>query len=343
MTRVHYFSKYSALGPSSRYRAYQFQNDFRKAGWTFEIYPLFEEEYFSALRDPIKARQIVRKSAYSISRFADRLFHLSNGDADLIVIEQQLFPYLPFVLEKQFLPGEFLLEIDDAIYLTHPQKLPKLFQEAKCVVAGNEILESFVLQFQRNVEVIPTTIDTNQFRPIERMPGDKIVIGWSGLEYNFKYLHEIVPVLKDMLQQYSAELVILSGTPPDKFPVPYRFEKWDSKREAEQIGLFDIGLMPLKIDEWSKGKCAMKLLQYMAVGVPGIATAVGVNTKIIEDGINGFVAVTLDDWRIKLKLLLEDTTLRKSMGIAARTTIVNQYSKEVWFPKLLDVYKRNLS
>lgn len=343
MTRIHYFSKYSALGPSSRYRAYQFQNDFRKAGWTFEICPLFEDEYFSALRDRIKARQILRKSMYSISRFADRLFHLSNSDADLIVIEQQLFPYLPFVLEKQFLPREFLLEIDDAIYLTHPQKLPKLFQEAKCVIAGNEILEGFVLQFQRNVEVIPTTIDTNQFKPVDREPRDKIVIGWSGLEYNFKYLHEIAPVLKELLLQYPAELAILSGSPPDDFPVPYRFEKWDPKREAEQISSFDIGLMPLKIDEWSKGKCAMKLLQYMAAGIPGIATAVGVNTKIIEDGINGFVAVTLDEWKTKLKLLLEDPSLRKSMGIAARSTIVNQYSKDVWFPKLLEVYKRNLS
>ena len=343
MTRVHYYSKYSFLGPSSRYRAYQYQKDFRKAGWSFEIFPLFEEEYFSALRDPISARRVLRKSTYSISRFADRLFHLRNSDADLIVIEQQLFPYLPFVLEKQFLPRKFLLEIDDAIYLTHPEKLPKLFQAASGVVAGNEILERFILQFQRNVEVIPTTIDTNLFKPLDRETRDKIVIGWSGLEYNFKYLHEIAAVLKDALQHYPTEFVILSGSPPRSFPVPYRFEKWDSERESEQIASFDIGLMPLRIDEWSKGKCAMKLLQYMAAGIPGIATAVGVNTKVIEDGINGFVAATPDEWKSKLKLLLENTALRKSMGIAARNTVVNQYSKHVWFPRLLEVYKRYLS
>ena len=343
MTRVHYYSKYSSLGPSSRYRAYQFKMIFVKPDGASRFFLFLKKNTFQRSGIPLQLGGSLRKSTYSISRFADRLFHLRNSDADLIVIEQQLFPYLPFVLEKQFLPRKFLLEIDDAIYLTHPQKLPKLFQAASGVVAGNEILESFILQFQRNVEVIPTTIDTNQFRPLARETRDKIVIGWSGLEYNFKYLHEIAAVLKDALQHYSTEFVILSGSPPRSFPVPYRFEKWDSERESEQIASFDIGLMPLRIDEWSKGKCAMKLLQYMAAGIPGIATAVGVNTKVIEDGINGFVAVTPDEWKSKLKLLLENTALRKSMGIAARNTVVNQYSKDVWFPRLLEVYKRYLS
>jgi glycosyltransferase involved in cell wall biosynthesis len=343
MTRVHYFSKYSSLGPSSRYRAYQYQDDFRKAGWQFEIFPLFEDEYFTALRDPIHIRQILRKSTYSISRFADRLFHLRNSDADLIVIEQQLFPHVPFVLEKQFLPRKFLLEIDDAIYLTHPRKLPKLFAEAAGVVAGNDILESVVLQFQRNVDVVPTTINTDQFKPLNRKPNQKIVLGWSGLEYNFKYLDEISAVIEDLLKQYPVELVILSGSPPESFPIPYRFEKWDPSREAEQIGSFDIGLMPLKIDEWTKGKCAMKLLQYMAVGIPGIATPVGVNMKVVEDGVNGFLAETPDEWKSKLEFLLNDPSLRRNMGSAARAKVVNEYSKDVWFPRLLQVYQRYMS
>jgi glycosyltransferase involved in cell wall biosynthesis len=343
MTRVHYFSKYSSLGPSSRYRAYQYQEDFRKAGWQFEIFPLFEDEYFSALRDPNYIRQILRKSTYSISRFADRLFHLRNSDADLIVIEQQLFPYVPFALEKQFLPRKFILEIDDAIYLTHPRKLPKLFSHATGVVTGNEILESVVLQYQQNVDVVPTAIDTDQFKPLNGQPNEKIVLGWSGLEYNFKYLHEIAPVLGDLLKEYPAELVILSGSPPESFPIPYRFERWNPLHEAEQIGSFDIGLMPLRIDEWSKGKCAMKLLQYMAVGIPGIATPVGVNTKVVEEGVSGFLAATPDGWKSKLKLLLENPSLRRNIGNAAREKVVNEYSKDIWFPRLLQVYKRYIS
>jgi glycosyltransferase involved in cell wall biosynthesis len=342
MTRVHYFSKYSALGPSSRYRAYQYQDDFRKVGWDVKIFPLFEEEYFEALRDPIFVRQLLRKSTYSISRFADRLSHLSNGDCDLVVIEQQLFPYLPFALEKQFLPKKFVLEIDDAIYLNHPKKLPKLFQLASGVIAGNEILESVILQYQPKVDVIPTAIDTDQFKPRLRQPHEKIVLGWSGLEYNFKYLHDITPLLRELMQRYPAELVILSGSAPHNFPIPYRFEKWDPLREAEQIGSFDIGLMPLRVDDWTKGKCAMKLLQYMALEVPGVATAVGVNSRIIEDGVNGFIALSPDDWKSKLQMLLEDSSLRKAIGKRGRMTVVNEFSKNVWFPRLLESYSRFL-
>jgi glycosyltransferase involved in cell wall biosynthesis len=113
--------------------------------------------------------------------------------------------------------------------------------------------------------------------------------------------------------------------------------------EAEQIGSFDIGLMPLRIDEWSKGKCAMKLLQYMAVGIPGIATPVGVNTKVVEEGVSGFLAATPDGWKSKLKLLLENPSLRRNIGNAAREKVVNEYSKDIWFPRLLQVYKRYIS
>jgi glycosyltransferase involved in cell wall biosynthesis len=136
------------------------------------------------------------------------------------------------------------------------------------------------------------------------------------------------------------EIVILSGTQPRNFSFPFRFEKWDPAREVEQLNEFDIGLMPLKMDEWCKGKCGFKLLQYMSLETPSVATPIGVNREIVQHGVNGFLAENLSDWESCLSQLISDSNLRRSLGSAARSTVLEKYSTSVWFPDLLSIYQR---
>jgi glycosyltransferase involved in cell wall biosynthesis len=337
--KITYYAKYSKLGPSSRYRAFQFLDCFRSAGLDVHISELFGDKYFEILRtaDPFRT---IEKIPYTLERFNKRRTILQSDQSALTIIEQQLFPYLPFVLEKKYLPSRYLLEFDDAIYLTHPKKFPKMIQHATGVIAGNETLAKYAARFNNNVSVIPTVLNTKTFQPFAKPQRDRIILGWSGLEYNYPYLKLIEPVLQKVLQKPDVELVILSGSPPQKFAAPYRFQKWDPEREVEQLNQFDIGLMPLAIDEWCKGKCGFKLLQYMSLAIPSVATTVGVNQQIIRHGENGFLATDRNQWEEYLQLLIEDALLRSRVGTAARSTVLESYSTAVWFPRLLEIYRR---
>jgi glycosyltransferase involved in cell wall biosynthesis len=336
--KISYYSKYSGIGPSSRYRAYQYADLFRAAGFEFRISELFDDRYFDILRSEGAARTL-KKIPYTLSRFSKRKEELRNDSSDLTVIEQQLFPYLPFSLEKKYLPQKYVIEFDDAIYLTHPEKFPRLLKAATAVIAGNDTLAEFARPLNVNVHVVPTALNTSVFKPGPKDQREKLILGWSGLEYNFQYLEILAPVLQRIIQQHKVEVRVLSGSQPANLGFAYRFEKWDPDREVEQLNQFDIGLMPLKMNDWCKGKCGFKLLQYMSLEIPSVATPVGVNEQIIRNGINGFLAKDLSEWENCLSDLISNPARRESMGRAARSTVIEQYSTDVWFPQLTAIYK----
>ncbi|MCI0606578.1 glycosyltransferase [bacterium] len=336
--KVTYYSKYSNLGPSSRYRAFQFVESFRSAEIDFRISQLFDDRYFDILRmhEPFRT---IRKIPYTLARFRERQLVARKDDSDLNVIEQQLFPYLPFAFEEKYLSRSYLFEFDDAIYITHPWKLPRLIRGARAVIAGNHTLAEYAKKFNEQVHIVPTVLDTDLFRPLPKKSSDRLILGWSGLEYNFPYVQLLSPVLEKLTQEFPVEIVILSGSRPRSFAFPFRFEKWDPFREVEQLQSFDIGLMPLRMDDWSRGKCGFKLLQYMSLEIPSVATPVGVNREIVQHGVNGFLAQDLRDWESCLSQLISDANLRESLGKAARSTVLEGYSTRVWFPKLLSIYR----
>jgi glycosyltransferase involved in cell wall biosynthesis len=337
--KIAYFSKYNSHGPSSRYRIYQFLEEFRSVGIDLRIFPLFEDEYFDILKETEPA-QTIKKTAYTSGRFRRRRAELRRNDSDLTVIEQQLFPYLPISVESKYLPQKFVLEFDDAIYLTHPRKMPEVIRKACAVITGNRTLAEYAEEFNSNVSVIPSVLDTRKFRPIEKQPRERVVLGWTGLEYNFPYLKILEPVLKELTARYPLDIVIISGSPPRSFLFPFRFVQWETDREVEQINELDIGVMPLQTDEWCRGKCGFKLLQYMALEIPAVATSIGVNRQIIESGRNGFLAETLEDWTMHLARLIENPQLRTDIGKSARVTVLEHYSLDVWFPTLAALYRR---
>ena len=173
----------------------------------------------------------------------------------------------------------------------------------------------------------PTTIDTeNYHNKISKQDSKPFVIGWTGSHSTTRYLNEIVEVLQELETKYEFELRVIADIPPEIKLKSFRFVKWKKETEIEDLLGFSIGIMPLVDDQWAAGKCGFKALQYMALGIPALVSPVGVNTKIVDDGINGFVCTTKDDWKRAIESLITNRELLLSMAKNTRSKIENQYS-----------------
>jgi len=348
---VTYFSKSSIIGPSSRYRVFQFLPHFQTAGIDCRVDPLFGETYFSILEVRPSALRTLLKVPYVFACFLKRLWRLLTlGRRDLIVIEGQLFPYAPPLAERllHWCRYRVAIEMDDAIYLTpgHEKKMPALLSMATGAIVGNDRLAAYAKQFSSRVSVVPTVVDTERFMPDPtRSAGspehssEPITIVWIGLAYNLKYLDVLAPALRALQSRFRVMLRVVCSQAPRVPGVEIEFRPWDFQREVADLQDATIGVMPLENTEWARGKCGLKLLQYLAVGLPAVASPVGVNGDIIVNGENGFLASTEQDWYERLDALCRQPQLRARMGQAGRRTVEEQYSLAVWGPRLADVYR----
>jgi glycosyltransferase involved in cell wall biosynthesis len=341
-----YFAKTSFIGPSSRYRIYQYIPYLKKAGIEVNVCPLFKGGWFRILDIQQSALRIVMKLLYSSARLFARINDiLKVGNYDLYVFEHQAFPYLPAFLEmatKRINPN-MVLEFDDAIFLTflHGRKIPQLIRKSRHIVVGNHFLREYAVKFNPNVTVIPTVVDTERYVQKEDYKAkEKVTIGWVGLAYNLFYISELAGILRQLngeVGNFQFKVICSQGLKIEG--VDLAFKPWSYEEEVHDIRGLDIGIMPLEDDEWARGKCGLKVLQYMACGVPVIASPVGVNREIIRDGENGFLAATDEEWLEKLILLVQDENLRRQLGQKGRTTVEDRYSLKLWGPKVAEFYK----
>jgi glycosyltransferase involved in cell wall biosynthesis len=349
--RIVYFSKSSEEGPSSRYRIYQFLPYLEKAGIHCSIRPLMGPTYFTLLEVRNAALRTIGKTVYVGARFLRRFWDLVRiGRPDIVVIEGQLFPYWPPWVERVLvlLGKRIVLEFDDAIYLTrfHRRKMPALLKMSAATIVGNATLLEYARRNAAEVTVIPTVVDTERFTPQAGISGNAtegldgpITIVWIGLAYNFSYLEILAPALRLVQNEMHARFRVISSRPPILAGVEVEFRPWALRNEVRDLQECHIGVMPLPDSEWARGKCGLKLLQYMAVGIPSVASSVGVNREIIKSGENGFLATTPDEWCTHLLSLCRDAGLRRRMGEAARRTVEERYSLHVWGPRLVSQYQ----
>ncbi|GAB1445792.1 hypothetical protein MASR2M41_15170 [Flammeovirgaceae bacterium] len=190
---------------------------------------------------------------------------------------------------------------------------------------------NYALQFNQKSFLNPTTIDvTNVHKPslnLNLRKKDKIVIGWTGSHSTVKYLEIVYPILFTLSHKYkNVEFIIIANAKPTIQLERLQFIEWSLLTEIEDLTKIDIGIMPLSDDEWSKGKCGFKLLQYMALGIPCIGSRVGANIEIVNNGVNGFLCSTEEEWLTTLEKLILDEGLRSTVGGAGRSTVVNRYS-----------------
>jgi glycosyltransferase involved in cell wall biosynthesis len=240
--------------------------------------------------------------------------------------------------------------LDDAIYLTHrhEQKIPALLRMSAGAIVGNRTLAEYAVRYQANVRVIPTVVDAERFSPMDTKdrpshsgPEDDrhLIIVWIGLDYNVSFLDLLVPALQRLQKEHRATVRIISSRPYSLPGIKTEFRPWTFETEVVDLQTSDIGVMPLPDTEWARAKCGLKLLQYMAVGIPCVGSPVGVNREIISDGRNGFLAATDEDWYAHLSALCRDPRLRCRIGKAGRETVESEYSLKTWAPRLADAYR----
>jgi len=270
---------------------------------------------------------------------------------DVVCIQRRLLSPLEFYwIQKK--SSEILFDLDDAVMYRsssspRPHSLSRwlkfrwMVKGSDVVTVGNQFLRNEVLKVdgKKKVFVIPTCIDTNlypQKKKISNCP--EIILGWIGTSGNLRYLKKLEPVFETIRQRFpQAKLKIVSN---DFYDSPYLSivkKPWKLEDENEDLISFDIGLMPLNDDLWSRGKCGLKIIQYLSVGVPVVCTPVGINSDIVKDGENGFWATNHQEWVDRLSTLIQNPDLRYQMGLKGIETVEREYSLEVTSEKFFCV------
>ncbi|TKA97379.1 glycosyltransferase family 4 protein [Cereibacter changlensis] len=349
--RVLLFSKYSRQGASSRLRSFQFLPMLAQAGIAVEVSPLFDDGYLGQLYDNQSARGSV---AAGLWRRLRRL--TASSRADLIWLEKEALPWTPWPIEgallRQGLP--IVTDYDDALFHQYDlhrnplvrgvlgRKIDRVMRASSLVMAGNSYLADRARSAGADrVEIVPTVVDVSAYgmaaRPATAGPA---AIGWIGTPLTWKsYMAPMMPMLARVARQHDARILAV-GAGSSATPDPtLNIFPWSEEKEIGLIQAMDIGIMPLDDSPWSRGKCGYKLIQYMACGLPVIASPVGVNTDIVVHGVNGFLAASDEEWKTALRTLLGDPDLRKRMGSAGRRKVEEDYSVQIWGPRLAQLLK----
>lgn len=350
--RVLALGKYGELAASSRQRMVQYRAPLASAGIALTFEPLLGDAYVKAIADERGSGLRVLLAGY-VQRLR-RL--LSPGDFDVIWVQSDLLPYVPGVLETAMLPREIpvVYDCDDAVfhgYDSHKSpivrrllggKMRPLLRRAKAATCGNDYLRAYVGRYCANSVVVPTVVDTQVYRSRAGGAADGArppIVGWIGSASTWSYVTPLAPILRDLVSKNSIAVRVVGAGARSKTVDAFTFVDWTLDGEVDEIGRFDIGIMPLTDDLWSRGKCGYKLIQYMACGLPVIASPVGVNAKIVQHGENGFLASTEQEWRAALETLAGNRDLRARMGAAGRALAVKKYSLASQGPLVVDVLR----
>lgn len=328
--------------PSQRYRFEQYIGFLSKNG--FDCRHVFllnqkEDKTFYAKGKVFKKALILLKSLCVLTK------HTFLRKYDITFVQREAFMLgTSFFERKMAKRSKLIYDLDDAIwvkqtgtiksenklfhFLKNPGKTNEIIQSAAMVFAGNQYIANHAKKYNPNVKVIPTTIDTDEYQLVEKNEAKRVCIGWSGsfsTIIHFEYVLDALGQLKDKYGDAIYFSVIGDGGFENK-KLEIKGKAWSKELELSYFSEIDIGIMPLPNDEWTKGKCGFKALLYMSFGIPAVVSPVGVNTEIVEDGINGYFARSTQEWVDKISLLVDDAMLRKRMGELGRKVVVDQYS-----------------
>ena len=250
-------------------------------------------------------------------------------------------PFIEWIIAKVF-RLRLIYDFDDAIWLPNTSDSNKLVAKLKSnhkiakiigwsykVSCGNSYLAQFAKTYHPNEQGVvlnPTTIDLSRHNPTKVHHKGPLKIGWTGSHSTLQYLDILEPVLNELCQKVPFTFVVIADQNPELTGANYKYISWDKHREVEDLLQFDIGVMPLPDTMWSKGKCGLKALQYLALGIPAVVSPVGVNMDIVEHGINGFHCYNATQWMENLEVLLKDKSLREQMGSMGRKKVKSFYS-----------------
>ena len=328
--------------PSQRYRFEQYFDFLKANGYACELSSIINETDDAFFYSP---GHFVKKFLITIKSAVKRLKDVKRAnDFDIVFVQREAYMTGSTFFEKRFAASKAKLvyDFDDSIWIMDTsdankkwewmkstKKTGEIISISNMVFAGNKYLSEYAQKFNKHVKIIPTTIDTSVFKRKQAYADtEKICIGWSGSITTIKHFEEATDILKKIKQKYGDRVCfkVMGDDTYENKELNIKGIPWTSATEIDIISSFDIGIMPLPNDQWVKGKCGLKGLSYMALEVPTIMSAVGVNTEIITDGENGFLAAAEAEWMNKISLLVESFELRKKLGTNGRKTVVESYS-----------------
>jgi glycosyltransferase involved in cell wall biosynthesis len=339
--------------PGQRYRFEQWQPYLEAAGVQCDVRELLSAEELAVLH---YSRSLWAKTA-AVARSIGRALAAvpDSSGYDIVWIYRTLLLGGPGWIEALIALRRtaIVYEFDDAIWLTKTfdanqalaalkfsGKTAALCRLATAVIVGNETLAEYAHRFNDDVTVVPSTVDVDRYTPATGKTGDgRLVLGFSGSPTTIEYLAFIGTAIQRAAREVPLELRVM-GAPFELRGVDVTLTTWSPAVERDELQRYDVGLMPLTDDAWTRGKGAMKALLYMSVGVPVVASPVGITSDIITDGVNGRLCRSEDDWVHAILTLARDAALRRRLGAAGRQTVMERFSPAVQVPRLVDALRR---
>jgi len=310
------------------------------------------------------------KAFYAKGKFVNKIFiyiktllkrtgdWMGMNKYDIIFIFRDALMTGSTFFEKRFAraKAKLIFDFDDAIwiqgvseanknlsFLKNADKTATIIKLCDMVFAGNQYLKDYASKFNKNIVIVPTTIDTDLYVSKKKDNGSTAVcIGWSGSFSTIQHFEFAIPALKRIQDKYGSRVkfkIIGDGRYYCK-ELETQGVPWIAATELEDLSEIDIGVMPLPDDEWAKGKCGLKGLQYMALSIPTLMSPVGVNSEIIQNGVNGYLPATEDEWVAVLSTLIESKECRTRIGNAGRQTVIDRYSVHAWKDKYVEYFNR---
>ena len=328
--------------PSQRFRIEQWAPHLESEGISVDLVPFADERLMELLHKP---GMRMTKAIANIARCARRVADVVGARRyDAVFIHRAVCIAGPAVLERLIaLSGRpVIFDFDDAIFKLHttdanrrfgwlkfPGKTASICRLSTHVVVGNSWLAEYARNFNSSVTVVPTSIDTEYYWPAQRNGSNgRVTLGWTGSSTSQTHLELFAPLLRELCSRRNVEVRVISNREPVLPGIDYVWIPWTAESETVELSNFDIGVMPMPDDEWARGKCALKALQYMAMGIPTVCSAVGANCEVIQHGENGLLASTNEEWLASLELLIEQAELRHRLGEMGRRTVEERYSKQ---------------
>lgn len=340
--------------PSQRYRLEQFFPWLREHGWDIVHENLLDERDDRLFYEP---GHFFGKSRILFRSFFRRLAQVRGiRPDDIVIVHREAFMTRGIFFERAIRrrTRSMVMDFDDAIWhmdvsegnrrlrwLKDPSKTGRIIALCDHVIAGNAYLADYAKRYNPAVEVIPTTIDTLRYVPSHAPRSDgAVVIGWTGSHTSMAHLVQALPLLYRLQARFGAGVVfrVISDRPLEAPGLSLENIPWSSATETEDLAAIDIGIMPLPDDEWSRGKCGFKGLQYMGMGKAVVLSAVGVNKVIVRHGENGMLASTEEEWEEHLCHLVQDAELRRRIGAAARRSVEEHWSVQAWRDRYIQLF-----
>ncbi|MDX1652010.1 MAG: glycosyltransferase family 4 protein [Brumimicrobium sp.] len=340
--------------PSQRFRFEQYLPMLEKEGFDIHFHSFLDNKTWNTLYS--EGKYFAKATGILKSFFRRWKILFSVKKSDHVFIHREAAHIGPPIFEwylAKIRRINYIYDFDDAIWLPNYSasnakvhrfkaywKVKYCMKWAHRITAGNEYLKQFAEKYNPNVQIIPTTIDLkNQHTLKSNHNASPTVIGWTGTHTTMHYLDEIIPVIEELEKNYRFIFRVISNKAPNYKLKSLEFIKWNKTSEIEDLSQLNIGLMPLKEDKWSKGKCGFKALQYMALEIATVLSPVGVNTEIVDQRKNGLFADNPDAWRTALEQLLTDVNFRTQIAKAGRIQVKERYSVEALAGTYLNLFK----